>query len=727
MAVKKKAAAAPAVSASARALDAFQAKMAKTFGEGVFSLTSDIAAYDVIPTGSIVLDYYLGVGGYVTGRLHEIWGPEGAGKTTMSLIAVREAQRKFPEKLTAWIDVEQRLDKPWAVQQGVDLSRMVIVTPGSAEDVADQLKEICRSGLFSIAVVDSVGAMLPEKAKDKDADESVMGKEAQVITRMVKLNAVEAKKSNTTVLLLNQVRANFGYGCVHGDTPIPFVDGSSAPIREVVKGKIDKEVWAWDGERYVARRVVDWHENGSVDDRDGWIHFTTDVVESRGGRHGFSLTPNHLVLTDDGWVRADELAVGSKVASRYRSVVSSTLADFLSGCLVGDSHVTAKGQLVMQDSNDPGYLAWKISKISPAIPFTEMIASQGRSKWVTGWSHELRLLRAEFDGRNPSVFVRDHLSDLGMALWYMDDGWIEWNGSDPMGRDGFRCGISAPRSGGEEAARLLTEAGWDATYTGGSIYLSRDASRRFLESVAHLIPPCMERKLPVHLRGQYQDFQLDFEETFRQDFAEVMKVQPGRKRDARWPGDLVKYDISVDGVSNYLVGGLTNGVTVHNSDTTTPGGFALKHATTTKLNIKRAGGTDTAFKVKINGEDRVVGHMLAVNIQRNSVAPAYRTAQFPMFYIATDKFGPVGIDSADEAATIGSLAGVIQLSGSWYTITYSGVRVQGRDALVAELRQDPATIAKIRELALLANAPTEVADEGVDVDETIADAHEEAS
>ena len=372
MAVKKKAAAAPAVSASARALDAFQAKMAKTFGEGVFSLTSDIAAYDVIPTGSIVLDYYLGVGGYVTGRLHEIWGPEGAGKTTMSLIAVREAQRKFPDKLAAWIDVEQRLDKSWAVLHGVDLSRMVIVTPGSAEDVADQLKEICRSGLFSLAVVDSVGAMLPEKAKDKDAEESVMGKEAQVITRMVKLNAVEAKKSNTTVLLLNQVRANFGYG----------------------------------------------------------------------------------------------------------------------------------------------------------------------------------------------------------------------------------------------------------------------------------------------------------------------------------------------------------------ADTTTPGGFALKHATTTKLNVKRAGGTDTAFKVTINGEDRIGGPMLAGNIQRNSVAPAYRTAQFPMFYIATDKFGPVGIDSADEAATIGSLAGVIQLSGSWYTITYSGVRVQGRDSLVAELRQDPATIAKIRELALLANAPATVADEGLDVDETIADAHE---
>lgn len=361
--------------ASNRALEAFQAKMDKAFGAGVFSMSADVAAYDVIPTGSIVLDYYLGVGGYVVGRLHELWGPEGAGKTTMAMQAVREAQRKFADKLTAWIDVEKRLDKPWAVQHGVDLSRMVIVQPNSAEDVADQLKELCRSGLFSIVVVDSVGAMLPEKAKDKDAEESVMGKEAQVITRMVKLNAVEAQRSNTTVLLLNQVRANFGYG----------------------------------------------------------------------------------------------------------------------------------------------------------------------------------------------------------------------------------------------------------------------------------------------------------------------------------------------------------------ADTTTPGGFALKHATTTKLNIKRAGGTDTAFKIKINGEDRIVGHMLAVNIQRNSVAPAYRTAQFPMFYIPTEKYGPVGIDSADEAATIGILSKVVQLSGSWYTIKYSGVRVQGRDALVEELRKDPDTIAKIRELALLANAPTEVSDDGVDVDEAVQETHEDMS
>lgn len=372
MATKKK----PATeAASNRALEAFQAKMDKSFGAGVFSMSADITAYDVIPTGSIVLDYYLGVGGYVVGRLHELWGPEGAGKTTMAMQAVREAQRKYSDKLAAWIDVEKRLDKSWAVQHGVDLSRMVIVQPNSAEDVADQLKELCRSGLFSIVVVDSVGAMLPEKAKEKDAEDSVMGKEAQVITRMVKLNAVEAQRSNTTVLLLNQVRANFGYG----------------------------------------------------------------------------------------------------------------------------------------------------------------------------------------------------------------------------------------------------------------------------------------------------------------------------------------------------------------ADTTTPGGFALKHATTTKLNIKRAGGTDTAFKVKINGEDRIVGHMLAVNIQRNSVAPAYRTAQFPMFYIPTEKYGPVGIDSADEAATIGILSKVVQLSGSWYTIKYSGVRVQGRDALVEELRKDPDTIAKIRELALLANAPTEVSEDGLDVDETVQETHEDVS
>ena len=200
-----------------RAFDAFKAKMDKAYGETVFAAPTEAVKYEVIPTGSIALDYYLGCGGLPEGRIHEIWGPESAGKSTLSAIMLREAQRKHPNKAVAIIDVEHRTDLAWLIQHGLQLgsTRFYLVKPTTAEDVADQLKDICKSGLFSAVVVDSVGAMLAKAAHEKDAVDSTMGKDAQVVTRMVKLNAAMAELHSTTIILINQVRANFSYG---GDT-----------------------------------------------------------------------------------------------------------------------------------------------------------------------------------------------------------------------------------------------------------------------------------------------------------------------------------------------------------------------------------------------------------------------------------------------------------------------------------------------------------------------------
>jgi recombination protein RecA len=194
------------------ALTRFQEKFAKTFGEDSIERGSEITPYEVIPTGSLALDYAMGVGGYVEGRLTEIWGPDGIGKTTLAMIGLAEAQKKHPDKHLGWIDMEQRLDLKWAQAHGIDLDRLVRVRPQSAEDVADAMKEMLRSKLFSMIVLDSIGAMLPEAEKEKDADESAMGKQAQIVTRMVKIAAVEAAEIGTSVIFINQVRANLGLG-----------------------------------------------------------------------------------------------------------------------------------------------------------------------------------------------------------------------------------------------------------------------------------------------------------------------------------------------------------------------------------------------------------------------------------------------------------------------------------------------------------------------------------
>lgn len=207
-------------SASAAARRAFEQLWAKNYGEGTLVRHEEVVAYDVISTGSILLDYAMGCGGYIEGRLTELWGPDGMGKSTLAAIAVAEAQRKYDSLDTAYIDMEQRVDLAWFQAHGVDLKRMYHAMPDNAEQVADQLKDCLRSGLFSMVVLDSIGAMIPKKAIDKDADEAVVAGAAAVVTRMCQIATVEARKNKVAVLLLNQVRVEgIGGSFTYDGTP----------------------------------------------------------------------------------------------------------------------------------------------------------------------------------------------------------------------------------------------------------------------------------------------------------------------------------------------------------------------------------------------------------------------------------------------------------------------------------------------------------------------------
>lgn len=194
--------------------DRFLTKFEKSFGKDTLVVAQIDAdkPYEVISSGSLDIDDASGVGGYVKGRLVEIWGNDAVGKSTLSLMAIAEAQKAEPTKRTAWIDMEQVFDRKWAEVHGVDLSKLVLYIPESAEDVADAMKEILTSGLFSMVVLDSIGAMIPEAEKEKDADKAVMAQQAKIVTRMVKIAAVEAHRTGTIPVFINQVRANLAYG-----------------------------------------------------------------------------------------------------------------------------------------------------------------------------------------------------------------------------------------------------------------------------------------------------------------------------------------------------------------------------------------------------------------------------------------------------------------------------------------------------------------------------------
>lgn len=168
--------------------------------------------YVTTSTGSLALDVALGTGGWVRGRMHEIAGQPGIGKSSLMMASMAEQQKAYPDQAVVYIDMEQTFDANWAMKFGVDLdpSRFIHLKPDSSEHVSDMLRAVCASEEVSCAVIDSIGAMESEKAFEKDAGDAIMGKNAQVITRMVKHVAVLADRNNVTVLMVNQLRANIG-------------------------------------------------------------------------------------------------------------------------------------------------------------------------------------------------------------------------------------------------------------------------------------------------------------------------------------------------------------------------------------------------------------------------------------------------------------------------------------------------------------------------------------
>jgi recombination protein RecA len=202
---KKKAPAPPP-----KTLEALREKMTKKYGDGRVTRREEVTRYEVTSTGSLSLDLALRVGGWVAGRIHEVVGTEGVGKTTLCITSMREAQKKYPDKAVGYIDMEQTFDWDWAEANGLDTSdlRFMHAYPDNSEDVSDQIKEMMETGLFAMIVVDSIGGMESKQAFDKEAEEQVMGRNAQVITRMAKRLAMLSRRHRCSVLLINQFRAN---------------------------------------------------------------------------------------------------------------------------------------------------------------------------------------------------------------------------------------------------------------------------------------------------------------------------------------------------------------------------------------------------------------------------------------------------------------------------------------------------------------------------------------
>lgn len=193
------------------ALEAARLQIDKEFGKGSLMKLGDnkeILDVDVIPSGSLLLDEALGVGGYPKGRIIEIFGPESSGKTTLALHAIAEAQKKGG--IAAFIDAEHALDPTYVKNLGVNIDDLWISQPDNGEQALEITERLVRSGAIDIIVVDSVAALTPQAEIEGDMGDSHMGLQARLMSQALrKLTGILAK-ANTTIIFINQIRMKIG-------------------------------------------------------------------------------------------------------------------------------------------------------------------------------------------------------------------------------------------------------------------------------------------------------------------------------------------------------------------------------------------------------------------------------------------------------------------------------------------------------------------------------------
>ncbi len=193
-----------------KALDAALSQIDKQFGKGS-AMTfgqKDVVEIETIPTGSLALDIALGVGGYPRGRVVEIYGPESSGKTTLTLHAIAEAQKKG---LTcAFIDAEHAFDPIYAQNLGVNLDDMIISQPDNGEAALEIADTLVRSGAVDLVVIDSVAALVPKVELEGGMGDNQMGLQARLMSKALRKITSTVSKSNSTIIFINQIRMKIG-------------------------------------------------------------------------------------------------------------------------------------------------------------------------------------------------------------------------------------------------------------------------------------------------------------------------------------------------------------------------------------------------------------------------------------------------------------------------------------------------------------------------------------
>ena len=675
-----------------KALEVALLQIEKQFGKGsVMRMSGDGPAMPIefISTGSLALDLALGIGGVPRGRVIEIYGPEASGKTTVGLHIIAEAQRAGG--IAAFIDAEHALDVTYARNLGVDTDAMLVSQPDTGEQALEIADMLVRSGAIDVIVIDSVAALVPRAEIEGEMGDSHVGLQARLMSQALRKLSGSISKSRTTAIFINQLREKIGvlFGCLHYDSRVTLADGTQEKIGKIVNQRLPVEVLAYDPGlgAVVPRKVVNWFDNGPTDE---FLQFT--VARPGGnGRSSFACTPNHKIRTPGGWREAQELAVGDRVMEALPHRLSSFQWEVLLGGLMGDGALspTRSGfgarYRFGHGTRQVEYGDWKASLFGN-VGVSRSSNANGAVFYDMQPLPELAELRAAVYVAGKKVFSHDYLkrlTPLSLAIWYMDDGSFALRAR----------GVQERTRNGSGRSEVCIEAMEPGTRTRLVDYLAdtwgirpkqiqragkavlifgKDETAKLHALIAPFVHPSMQYKLLPRYRGRFQvtpAFTPMRHELLPMPIVAIAPKPRSRKTH--------RFDVEVEGSHNYLA----DGVVVHNSPETTPGGKALKFYASVRLDIRRI----EALK---DGAE-VVGSRTRAKVVKNKLAPPFRSAEFDIIY-------GQGISKEGSLLDVGVDAGLIRKSGAWFT--YEGDQLgQGRENARNFLRDNPELALEIEE------------------------------
>lgn len=227
-------------------------RIEKDFGKGSIMKLGDevIADVEVVPTGSIGLNFALGVGGFPRGRIIEIYGPESSGKTTLALHAIAEAQKAGG--IAAMIDAEHAFDRFYAEKLGVDVNNLLISQPDNGEQALEIAEQLIRSAAVDILVVDSVAALTPKNEIEGDMGERSVGLQARLMSQAMRKLTGAISRTNTTCIFINQLREKIGVMFGPSETT---TGGNALKFYASVRIDIRSSSTIKDGEEVLGRRT----------------------------------------------------------------------------------------------------------------------------------------------------------------------------------------------------------------------------------------------------------------------------------------------------------------------------------------------------------------------------------------------------------------------------------------------------------------------------------------